>query len=280
MAIRNFLRSGTREPLLIADVVFWIAKIDEGRAILKPLLHQGHAGLVAMAKPEGHSLGEDVVVYHMTSERIEKHRWGDGRTGDTSGEPHRVPPSRVDIGGTTTFLDENARDHVIHIAARFYARLPSKLSNPPGDTCYWLGDPSPFAHPQHPGAEGAYAFSCTTFVHHCYSEAALTLINLEDIPGAPLGSDRQWFENHGFPVQKDPLRRLRCGYLIGAFEAEQFPFQPNTWDYYLDELVFARIFANFPGEVVPYPAPEGSDPLSLRGVLEDVVDALKPESAP
>ena len=71
-----------------------------------------------------------------------------------------------------------------------------------------------------------------------YSEAALTLINLEDIPGAPLGSDRQWFENHGFPVQKDPLRRLRCGYLIGAFEAEQFPFQPNTWDYYLDELSY------------------------------------------
>jgi hypothetical protein len=253
MPVHNFLRAGTQAPLLLADMVFQITVVkDDGSHRQRPV---GHAGLVARPKA-GHALGDDVVVYHMTSDRIEKHRWADGRPlrGALAAGDVPITDCRVDVGGTTPLLEESERRNVISRALGLFQR-PTKLNPAIDECCYWLGEPSATGHPNRPPGAGGYAFSCATFVHHCYTEAGVTLVSREELP-ALTPADRGQFERWGFRayIPPDPVRRLSCGHLICALAAqpEPLPFQPaeGDWTPCADGPTFERLItaATWPPE--------------------------------
>jgi hypothetical protein len=231
MPLHNFLRVGTRAPLQTADVVFQITEIT-------PSGHEprrvGHAGLVAAPKIE-HGLGEEVVVYHM-ADLIRRDRWDDG-----------LPRgSRADVAGTTASLEEGDRRRIVDQALRFFQRRPSMLDQTHRARCYWVGKPDPERHPLHPSAQDAYAFSCATFVHHCYSAVDAPLVPQDELP-LLRPEERQLFEDAGWGahVAPDPVRRLSCSHMICAFEAhpEMFPFRPSDgdWEACADGPTFRRL---------------------------------------
>jgi hypothetical protein len=209
----------------------------------------GHAGLVARAKSNGHSLSEEVVVFHF-NQFVEKDRWGDG-TGEELGSSDdpagiRLVRLRVDIGGSRSSLEEGVRRNIIDTALRYWATKPTKLNvNTRGQaSCYWLGPAHATSHPLHPSAENAYAFSCTTFVHHCYQENNLTLVPLSELPPIKQ-ADRDLFARWSLATEPGTFPRLCCGHLIAAFDADpaRLPFRPadGNWDDLGDLLVFQKL---------------------------------------
>lgn len=230
MAVHNFLAPATSAPLRRADVVLWIAEPD-ANGVRQPR-HAGHAGLVAVAKAR-HSFGAEVVVYHMTDRFVAKHPWADGVLNGI--------PCCVDVSCTADGVEDLTRDDILKEANRLSQRRPSRLDGGAVESCYWLGTPDPGNHPLLSGVTGAYAFSCTTFVHYCYRAAGRELVPLDDVP-LLTEEDRRFFTENGFAVQTGPVRRLACGHLICAFESENFPFRPTggDWTPCGDHPVFRR----------------------------------------
>lgn len=263
MPVHNFLRPGTRAPLRRADMVFQITVIEdrEGKYHRRPV---GHAGLVAKPMPD-HSLGKEVVVYHMGTQ-VEKHRWADGIPHDApaAGDPEEIQmiDNRVDVAGTAASIEDASRWTIINQAVSIFQHRPSKLEPKEKNCCYWIGAPIIGTHPLHPNAQNAYAFSCATFVHHCYDQAGKPLVQLTDVPTLK-PHERHMFEGWGYFVPPDPVRRLSCSHLICAFEAkpERFPFRPSDGDREScsDKPTFARLLAD---AAPPPPPDEAAAPLA------------------
>lgn len=240
MPIHNLLRSGTFATIQRGDLVFQITNPDRGTA-----RRAGHAGIVAQGKAN-HSLGEEVLVFHM-GERIEKHRWTNGSERDHPDQNSPVPKidNRADIVGSVSFLEEADRRAIVQCASELCQRAPSKMRGA-DDCCYWIGEPNADIHPLQPKAEGAYAFSCTTFAHYCYAKVDVLLVALDEVPFLT-PRDREMFERWGYGsfVAPDPVRRLSCGHLICAFEAEPeaFPWRPHNGDWapHADAPTFERL---------------------------------------
>jgi hypothetical protein len=255
MTIHNFLRPATRGPLLKGDIVFHIAILEDGSWVPR---RSGHAGLVARTK-DSHAHGEVVVVYHMDDECVKKQGWGDGSA--PQDQDGTLSSACADVVGTMQ-LDENQRDTIIDEAVRYvrdFADLDSAPRHqrarttelvpakaPAARRLFAFGQPNPRSHPNYPDEEGCYAFSCTSYVLHCYTRADLNLAQFDELP--PLsGRSRQWYQRHDFYVPSEDVPRLRCGYLIRAFAAEpmQSPYRPTTagWSDCHDEVVFSELIA-------------------------------------
>jgi hypothetical protein len=235
--ISNFI-SGVRAELRLADAVFQVSIKTGNDRVVRPF---GHAGLVAVAKSL-HGLEEEVVVYHMSS-FVEKDRWADGVSEDMSASP-RLIKCCVDVAGSLQSIEDAQRDDIIRTALGFFATRPSKLAERP-HSCFWLGPADASGHPLHPSAENAYAFSCATYVHHCYERAGKALVQTADLPFIE-DDERRTFEEQRLPIFAGPFRRLGCGHLICAFEADpKIPFKPESGDWRpcKDAVLFARLLS-------------------------------------
>lgn len=259
MPIHNFLRRDCRAPLRDADLVVQVSEINgRGDRVVRrgPTgIALGHSGL-AREKTD-HGLGEDVVVYHLV-DFIEKERWGCGTGSHESplGVDDTAPPTVlcVDVAGTVP-IEQPQRDIIVDIALKFWSRRPSRLAR--RNSCYWLGDPNPSAHPNRPGGEDAYSFSCSTFVHYCYVSAGIPIVDIDSLPFIT-DEERLQFAAMGLPMQQGPFRRLTSANLISAFEAPNHPVSMGTWR--TDEQVFEELLT------VPSAATEESEPLALHAI--------------
>jgi hypothetical protein len=231
--LRSFV-AGIQGAVLTADAVFQITEPGQPRRV-RPI---GHAGIAAVSKAT-HSFGERVVVYHMGA-FVEKQIWSDGEHEDLAASPQLIRCS-VDVLGTFVEMEQATRDDVVREALKVFSLRPS-VTRP--RSCYWAGDPAPASHPLHPAASQAYAFSCTTFVDHCYRAAGIVLVDSRDLPFIT-DDERRLLYSFGLPTQATPFRRLVCGHLLCAFEGEmmRLPFKPadGAWTRCSDDAVFRRL---------------------------------------
>jgi hypothetical protein len=178
----------------------------------------------------------------MTDKVVAQHIWSATHTVARSATGERTVKLVADVSGFINAIEEGERDDVIATAASFHRRVSFLEPNREG-SCYLQGDPDPVAHPDHPGVPGAYAFSCTTFVHHCYAKVA-TLVDVEAAPFVT-STERSFLAGLGLRVQEAPFRRLSCGHLISALEPEpqRFPFRPpnDNWSPCDDAATFQRL---------------------------------------
>jgi hypothetical protein len=235
LPLYNFLRAGERKPLRHADIVVQIT--DErvrDRLVPRPA---GHSGIIVSDKAS-HKRGEAVRIIHMIDYIVED-EWSS-------------PPSEqswIDVVASASTIEDAIRDQIIIAAVTSPSPTPSKLNERP-HSCYWLGRPNALEHPRHPD-QAAYAFSCSTFVYHCYEQAGVAIVNAAR---APLLSDVdrrtliEWNPALVDLIDPEPFPRLACGHIICAMEKtpERFPFDPSDeeWPMCSDAVVFGRLIAD------------------------------------
>jgi hypothetical protein len=227
MAINNLVADHAGVTVRRADVVFHITHppmSGSPRAV-------GHTG-ISIEDVDNYHRGQPLRVVHMATRFVTEYVWQPATHIDLS----------VDVAGSVDDLEEVERDDVIAAAATFMREV-SLLDPDPDVGCYWQGDPSPSGHPDHPNSFNAYAFSCTTFVQHCYSR-----VRGEIVDGSrPITSndERTLLASLGLRTQESEFRRLSCGQMICALEQlpQRFPFVPfgGDWPACSDAVTFARL---------------------------------------
>lgn len=197
------------------DMVFSLTyRSSSGQVGVSRFVHVG----IATDDIPAHHLGEPVNVIHLGAQAIEHEPWED------------VPPLRIDIVGTMPSLDFVTRSAIIDAAAAFYQLTPTVLAQ--NQCCYLMGDPHPNGHPINAGVP--YGFSCATFAHYCYSMAlpqnSGPVVATDSMPLIS-AEEHEWLRsNLHYPIQPYPFRRLYPSYLIRAFEIDQYPFSPVSWE--------------------------------------------------
>jgi len=227
MAINNLVTDHVGVTVRRADVVFHITNPPMSRRP-RPV---GHAG-ISLEDVDNYHRGQPLRVVHMATRFVTEHVW----------QPATRINLSVDVTASVDDLEWVERDDVIAAAATFKGEV-SLLTPDPDAGCYWQGDPNPSAHPDHPNSSGAYAFSCTTFVQHCYSR-----VRGEIVDGSrPITSndERTLLASLGLRTQESEFRRLSCGQMICALEQspQRFPFVPldGDWSACSDAVTFARL---------------------------------------
>ncbi|HWO21075.1 MAG TPA: hypothetical protein VNO30_20045 [Kofleriaceae bacterium] len=226
MAINNLVAGHVGVTVRRADVVFHITNPPMSRDP-RPV---GHAG-ISIEDVGNYHRGQPLRVVHMAARFVAEHVW----------QPATHINLSVDVAGSVDDLEAVERDDVIAAAAMF-RREVSLLGSDPDVGCYWQGAPSPSAHPDHPNSSNAYAFSCTTFVQHCYSRVRGELVD----GSRPITSsdERTLLASLGLRTQESEFRRLSCGQMICALEQlpQRFPFVPGDgdWSACSDAVTFAR----------------------------------------
>jgi len=234
MPLRNFLtvvlpptaEVVEQSALRRGDVVFHIAKLgSDGQLVPKTF---AHVGLVAddIGAPESTT---SVRVLHM-GVRVELESWSSSRTQDDV--------SVMDTSGTMKGIDESIRSAIIDVALAMYQRTPSFLAQATPLCYYWMGNPLTASHPLFPSDREAYGFSCATFAHECYRRALPNdigaLVNIERMP-LTTEDDMRFLRNRfGANVEAAPFARLYPGYMMGAFDLDQYPFEPEDWEPWKD----------------------------------------------
>jgi hypothetical protein len=243
MTINNLVSDQAGTKVRRADVVFHITHPPMSRSPL-PI---GHSG-ISLEDVDNYHRGQPLRVVHMTSRFVRAHVW----------QPRTHIDLSVDVAGSVDDLEEVERDIVIGTAATF-TREVSLLGPDPDAGCYWQGDPRPSAHPNHPHSPNAYAFSCTTFVQHCYDQVRGELV--DGTRPVTSSDERTLLASFGLPIQESEYRRLSCGQLICALEQspQRFPFVPadGNWSACIDAVTFGRLLM---------PRDEGSEPTRNPGL--------------
>lgn len=228
MAMNNLVTAHVGVRVRRADVVFHITDTPMSN---RPRVI-GHAG-ISLEDFNNYHRGQPLRVVHMATRFVAQHVWQREHIGLS-----------VDVAASVDDLEEVERDDVIAAAAMF-TRPVTLLTPGPDAGCYWQGNPNPSAHPDHPNSSDAYAFSCTTFVQHCYSR-----VRGEIVDGSrPITSsdERTLLASWNLRTQESEFRRLSCGQMICAFEQspQRFPFAPlnGDWSACSDAVTFARLLA-------------------------------------
>lgn len=178
-----------------------------------------HTGILARDYPD-HWLGDKVLVYHMGSRRIDRDSWFDSVNG-----------SRVDLVGIVNGLDRVSRVELIDKAVAYFNRRPQ----PTHRSCYWMGEGLPCCHPRFPGDGESYGFSCSTFVHQCYEEIGVSIVQTDQIPVVTAQELQDLIQFIGKDnTAAQPFQRLYPSYMIGATETNQIPFSPEDWNSWKD----------------------------------------------
>jgi len=228
MAINNLVeQAGTK--VRRADVVFHITHPPMSRCP-RPM---GHSG-ISIEDVDNYQRGQPLRVVHMATRFVTQHVW----------QPETRINLSVDVAGSIDDLEDVERDDVIGTAATF-TREVSLLSSSPDAGCYLQGDADPSAHPDHPDSPQAYAFSCTTFVQHCYDSVRGDLV--DGTRPVTSSDERTLLASFGLRTQESEFRRLSCGQLICALEQspQRFPFIPTEGDWSAcdDAVTFGRLLS-------------------------------------
>jgi hypothetical protein len=210
-------------PLKKGDLVFSVSMEPFRSGMQRWVVRQFcHAGLVAKDVAD-YQLGDRTEVYHMGDKRVVRDDWYDS-----------VDGVRIDLAGVVTTLDRTTRTELVSKALAYYGRSPRPLHR----SCYWMGEGDPMCHVRFPNEKEAYGFSCATFVHQCYLDIDVTLVDLDSMPlttNEELNELILVFKNSASPT---PFRRLFPSYLIGATKLDQYPFAPDDWEQWKDHGQF------------------------------------------
>lgn len=241
MPIVNFIEPERVASVQRGDVLFMITDPPGSMTARR----MGHAGIAVRNVP-AHKRGSRITVVHMATKVVARHIWtGENPIPPKASIGDTIVPGTVDVCGSAhdDWLDVPSRDTIVHVALAF--RPVRTLLSKVGDVnCYYQGDPHPDFHPDFPDVVGSYAFSCTTFVAHCYRAAGIDLVKLSDAPDIS-ANERQLLREFNLTTQKKPFKRLTCGHLICALEKtpQVFPFEPrdNDWAACSDSVTFSRL---------------------------------------
>lgn len=132
-------------------------------------------------------------------------------------------------------IDSGLRRAVLRVARKYMRLLPLPAVPGSGKACVYDLEPAndevPVAapNPNNPSID-EYRFSCSTFVHHCYSEAwRIEPTWLVDLDSLPTNADHLLDSLFHQIAPPAPVRRLFPGYVLAALKAEQYPFSPEDW---------------------------------------------------
>ena len=238
MPLFNFLElfaspSVRREqPLQKGDMVFHVSIEPFSTGIRRWVIKQFcHTGLLATNIAD-YQLGDKALVYHMGARRICKDQWHDSVNG-----------SRIDLVGVAKSLDRATRTELISKALGYYGKKPKPLTR----SCYWMGEGQPDCHPRFPDEDEAYGFSCATFVHQCYQDIDILLVDPETIPLTSQEEINELVAVFGKSASTKPFKRLYPGDLMGAAKEDQQPLASNDWEHWKDhgQFVPAHSLLNF-----------------------------------
>ncbi len=218
------------QPLKKGDMVFHVTMEPFSSGVRRWVINQFcHTGLVATDVAD-YQLGDQVLVYHMGVKRICRDYWHDSVNG-----------SRVDLVGVVKSLDRATRTELISKALGYYGKTPKPLRR----SCYWMGEGQPDCHPRFPDEDEAYGFSCATFVHQCYQDVDVLLVDLEAMPLTTREEVDELVALFKESVSTRPFKRLFPGYLMGATKEDQQPFAPDDWSPWKDHGQFVPPHAIF-----------------------------------
>ncbi len=249
MPLRNFIgvvlpptmRVANEAELREGDVVCWLA-VDDGSGRLRSRSF-AHVGLVGEAATD-HGFTRPIRVLHMGNS-IENDDWNWVR--------HNKESCVVDVAGIMRGIDESVRAGIIDAAWSLYQRPPSLLARERPLCYYWMGHPRLQGHPLFPEETNAHALSCATFVHECYRIALPSfigsLIRVDRMPVTTTDELEQLRRVFGEHVEARAFPRLYPGYLLGAFELDQYPFDPPEWNQWKDHsrYITKKLFQNLNG---------------------------------
>lgn len=210
------------QPLQRGDIVFHVSMEPYATAGIRRwvVTQFCHTGLLATNVAD-YQLGDKAMVYHM-GERICKDDWHDSVNG-----------SRIDLVGVVKSLDRTTRTELISKVLGYYGKKPKPLYR----SCYWMGEVQSDCHPRFPDEDEAYGFSCATFVHQCYQDVGVLLVDPDTMPLTTQEELNELVAIFGKSASTKPFKRLFPSYLMGASKEDQ-PFTPDNWEAWKDHGQF------------------------------------------
>ena len=225
MPLVVYLVPGQTGVVRRGDMVFHIAEPEGEKWKPRWLAHTG----IAERTVEDFYLHQAALVIHMGG-FVSRDVWSGW---DDENE------SRIDACGTHPDLDDLTRDDIIDQARVYYEIDPSIFQRENVRACYWMGEPLTSGHPLFPNRQSAYAFTCSSFAHYCYSKVVGPLLNISTMPTI---TDVERVDLEGVMnkdwIQPTPFRRLYPSYLMNAFQQDSYPFSPDDWEIFKHHSVF------------------------------------------
>jgi hypothetical protein len=225
MPLVVYLVPGQTGVVRRGDMVFHIAEPEGEKWKPRWLAHTG----IAERTVEEFYLHQAALVIHMGG-FVSRDVWSGG---DDENE------SRIDACGMHPDLDDLTRDDIIDHARVYYEIDPSIFQRENVRACYWMGEPLTSGHPLFPNRQSAYAFTCSSFAHYCYSKVVGPLLNISTMP---IITDVERVDLEGVMnkdwIQPTPFRRLYPSYLMNAFQQDSYPFSPDDWEIFKHHSVF------------------------------------------
>ena len=209
MPLVVYLFPGQTGTVRRGDIVFHIAEPEGEKWKPRWMVHTG----IAERTVEDFYLHQAALVIHMGG-FVSRDIWSGGNDEDES---------RIDVCGTHPDLDDLTRDDIIDQARVYYELDPSIFQRENVRACYWMGEPLTSGHPLFPNRQSAYAFTCSSFAHYCYSKVVGPLLNtstmpiITDVERADLEGvmNKQWIQASPFraPISELPDERLQRRFL-------------------------------------------------------------------